>query len=104
VVKVSYHYDAYGNMVIKGGNMTNKEYILDCLVDGSEAKTQIVEFFEFVKVDITSKELDGLIEEMFRENLITIDGDFVNEFGEKSYAMTTKGRMLWQSIVQNEND
>jgi hypothetical protein len=84
--------------------MTNKEYILDCLVDGSEAKTQIVEFFEFVKIDITSKEIDGLIEEMFREDLITIDGNWVNEFGEISYAMTAKGRMLWQSIVQNESD
>lgn len=91
-------------MVIKGENMTNKEYILDCLADDSEAKTQIIKFFEFVKVDISSKEIDSLIEEMLREDLITIDGDWVNEFGEKSYAMTVKGRSLWQSIVQNDND
>jgi len=86
------------------GNMTKKEYILDCLADGSEAKAQIVEYFEFVKVDISSNEIDHLIEEMIKEDLIIIDRNWLKEFGEKSYSMTQKGRVMWENRVPNGAD
>ncbi len=48
--------------------------------------------------------LDSLVEEMFKENLIIITASWVNEFGERPYAMTSKGRTLWQDAVKNEDD
>ena len=44
--------------------MTKKEYILDCLVDDDEAKTQIMEYFKLFKIEITENELDFLLKEM----------------------------------------
>ena len=38
--------------------MTKKEYILDSLIDDDEAFTQILEYFEFVSVDISEEELN----------------------------------------------
>ena len=47
--------------------MTKKEYILDSLVDDDEAKTQIMEYFQYNAVFITEKELDLLLCEMLIE-------------------------------------
>ena len=41
--------------------MTKKEYILDCLIDDDEAFTQIIEYFMFINVAITSLELEELL-------------------------------------------
>lgn len=71
--------------------MTNKEAILDCLADGSEAETQIREFFKLVEVDISIDEIKKLLEEMLAEELICVDEKWVNEFGEKPYYMS-RGR------------
>jgi len=84
--------------------MTNKEYILDCLADGGEAKTQIIEFFAFLKINIGSSEIDDLIQEMLEEDLITTDKTWVNEFGENPYIMTPQGKKLWNERVKNTND
>ena len=45
--------------------MTNKEFVLDCLIQDDEAFTQIVEYFELVaKVDASPLEIEILLEEI----------------------------------------
>ena len=78
--------------------MTKKEFILDCLVDDDEAKTQIMEYFEFGSIDITEKELDLLLDEMINEGLITINKQWINEKNEYPYSLTQKGRYIWRNI------
>lgn len=82
--------------------MTKKEFILDCLVDDDEAKTQIMEYFEFGSIDITEKELDLLLDEMINEGLITINKQWVNEKNEYPYSLTQKGRYIWRNIKEEE--
>lgn len=78
--------------------MTKKEYILDSLVDDDEAKTQIMEYFKFVSVDISEKELDFLLGEMMTEGLITINEHWKNENNEHPYSLTPKGKETWKNI------
>lgn len=78
--------------------MTYKEYILDSLVDDDEAKTQIMEYFEFSSINITENELDLLLNEMLAEGLIVINHCWKNENNEYPYSLTKKGRELWANI------
>jgi len=87
-------------LISRGGFMTNKEYILDCLVDGDEAKTQIIEYFKFVNVSITESEIQLLLEEMINESLIVINNQWKTECGEYPFSLTTKGKMLWENNVR----
>ena len=44
--------------------MTNKEFILDCLIQDDEAFTQIVEYFELVvEINISPLEIKKILEE-----------------------------------------
>lgn len=78
--------------------MTNKEYILDSLVDDEEAKTQIMEYFKFNAIDISESELDSLLNEMLAEGLIAINRQWRNERNEFPYTLTKKGRYRWENI------
>ena len=50
--------------------MTNKELILDCLIQDDEAFTQIVEYFELdVEVKISPLKIKTLLDEMIKETL-----------------------------------
>ena len=45
--------------------MSNKELILDCLIDDDEAFTQIVEYFELAaEIKISSEEIKKLLNEV----------------------------------------
>lgn len=80
------------------GKMTNKELILDSLVNGGdygECETQIKEFFKFIGMDIIVDEIRKLINEMIDEGLISVNETWKNEHGEKPYAMTSKGKEAW---------
>ncbi len=84
--------------------MTNKEYILDSLIDGGdygECETQIKEYFKFVEVDISFEEIGQLISEMLNEGLIIVNEIWTNEYGEKPYSITTKGKELWEKQKNN---
>lgn len=75
--------------------MTNKDYILDSLAndgDYGECETQIKEYFEFVKVNISIEEIRTLISEMLDEGLIYANKTWTNEHGEIPYSMTDKGK------------
>mgnify|MGYP001043092779 CR=1 FL=1 len=78
--------------------MTKKEYILDCLVDDDEAKTQIMEYFKLFKIEITENELDFLLKEMLTDGLIIINQQWKNENNEYPYTLTKKGRYIWRTI------
>lgn len=78
--------------------MTKKEFILDCLIDDDEAKTQIIEYFEFDKTEISEVELDILLGELMNEGLICINYQWKNEKGEYPYSLTNKGRKAWECI------
>lgn len=80
--------------------MTKKEYILDSLVDDDEAKTQIMEYFQYNAIFITEKELNLLLDEMLIEELITINWQWKNEYDEYPYSLTNKGREAWYKIKE----
>lgn len=78
--------------------MTNKELILDCLIDDDEAFTQIIEFFKFAEVDISIKELKKLLDQMIEEGDICINRNWQNEYKEYPYSLTEKGKISWRNI------
>ena len=81
--------------------MSNKESILDCLIDDDEAFTQIVEYFELVaEIEISSEEIKNLISEMIEEGYITINYSWKNEYDEYPYSLTEKGRKAWENIQE----
>ena len=81
--------------------MSNKDLILDCLIDDDEAFTQIVEYFELVaEIEISSEEIKNLISEMIEEGYITINYSWKNEYDEYPYSLTEKGRKAWENIQE----
>jgi len=78
--------------------MTNKEYVLDCLMDGGEAEKQIVEFFRFLQIEISVEEIRLLIQDLINEGLIFQDNRWVNELGERPYSISIKGREVWSKV------
>ena len=79
--------------------MTNKELILDCLMQDDEAFTQIVQFFKLVvEVEIQNDEVRKLLNEMVDENLIIINTSWKNEYNEYPYSLTEKGKKAWEDI------
>lgn len=79
--------------------MTNKEFILDCLIQDDEAFTQIVEYFElFVEINISSLEIKKLLDEMLAEGYISINYKWKNEHDEYPYSLTEKGKKAWENI------
>lgn len=81
--------------------MTNKEMILDSLINDDEAFTQIVEYFElFSEVKIASSEIKGLLAEMVEEGYITINYSWQNEHNEYPYSLTAKGIKAWEEIKE----
>ena len=80
--------------------MTNKEFILDCLIQDDEAFTQIVEYFEFDKINISPLEIKKLLEEMLIEGYISINYNWKNEHNEYPYSLTEKGKKAWQNIQE----
>ena len=83
--------------------MTNKEFVLDCLIQDDEAFTQIVEYFELVaKVDASPLEIEILLEEMLAEGYVYINYDWKNEHNEFPYSLTQKGRDAWEKITDED--
>ena len=81
--------------------MTNKELILDSLIDDDEAFTQIVEYFELVaEIKISHQEVEKLLEEMLDEGHISINYSWKNEHGEYPYSLTEKGKKAWEEIKE----
>lgn len=79
--------------------MTNKEFILDCLIQDDEAFTQIVEYFELVvEINISSLEIKKLLDEMLAEGYIYINYKWKNEHNEYPYSLTEKGKKAWENI------
>ncbi len=79
-------------------DMTNKELILDSLIDDDECFTQIVEFFDFAEVDISIDELQKTLDEMVEEGYISINYKWQNEHDEYPYALTEKGKQAWKDL------
>ena len=72
--------------------MTNKEMILDSLINDDEAFTQIVEYFElFAEVKVAPSEIKELLAEMVEEGYITMNYSWKNEHDEYPYSLTEKG-------------
>ena len=85
--------------------MTNKELILDCLIQDDEAFTQIVEYFELdVEVKISPLKIKTLLDEMIKEGYISINYTWQNEHNEYPYSLTEKGKIAWENIQQNAKD
>ena len=80
--------------------MTKTEYVLDSLADDDEAKTQIMEYFEFCNINISESELDALLDKMVADGLIIVNRQWQNEKGEFPYAPTQKGREMWNAIEE----
>ena len=80
--------------------MTEKEYILDSLINDDEAFTQILEYFEFVNVAISRENLEKLLDEMVKDGYITINKTWRNEKDEYPYSLTEKGEKTWSAIEE----
>lgn len=81
--------------------MTNKEFILDCLIQDDEAFTQIVEYFELaIEMNISPLEIKKLLIEMVEEGYIFINYNWKNEHDEYPYSLTEKGKKAWRDIKE----
>ena len=81
--------------------MTNKDLILDSLIDDDEAFTQIVEYFDLAaEINISPVEIKMLLEEMLTEGYISINYNWKNEHDEYPYSLTEKGKKAWESILE----
>ena len=81
--------------------MTNKELILDSLIDDDEAFTQILEYFELAaEIRISPLELKKLLNEMVEEGYISINYNWKNEHDEYPYSLTEKGKKAWKNIQE----
>ena len=81
--------------------MTNKEFILDSLIDDDEAFTQILEYFELAaEIKISPVELKKLLNEMVDEGYIFINYSWKTERDEYPYSLTEKGKKAWESIQE----
>ena len=79
--------------------MTNKEFILDSLINDDEAFTQILEYFELIaEIKISPLELKKLLNEMVDEGYIFINYSWKTEHEEYPYSLTEKGKMAWKNI------
>ena len=83
--------------------MTNKELILDCLIQNDEAFTQIVEYFVLAaEVDISRFEVKRLLAEMLDEGYICVNYNWKTEHDEYPYSLTEKGKRAWEEIKNVE--
>lgn len=81
--------------------MTNKEIILDCLIQDDEAFTQIIEYFELaIEINISHSEIERLLAEMIDEGYISINYSWKNEHNEYPYSLTEKGKKAWKEIKE----
>ena len=79
--------------------MTNKEMILDCLIQDDEAFTQIIEYFELAaEINVSHLEIKSLLAEMIDEGYIVINSKWKNEHNEYPYSLTEKGKRTWEEI------
>ena len=79
--------------------MTNKEFILDSLIDDDEAFTQILEYFELTaEIKISPVELKKLLNEMVDEGYIFINYSWKTERDEYPYSLTEKGKFAWNNL------
>ena len=84
--------------------MTNKEYVLDSLIDDGECFTQIKEYFDHFNIFIEDDELQRLLNDMEREQLIAVSTNWVNEKNEHPYCLTAKGKKLWKNANWNDEE
>ena len=81
--------------------MTNKEIILDCLIQDDEAFTQIVEYFELEPaVNISHSKIRKTLEEMVEEGYIFVNYEWKTEKDEYPYSLTEKGKKAWKEIKE----
>ena len=79
--------------------MTNKEMILECLIQDDEAFTQIVEYFELEPaVNISHSEIRRTLEEMVEEGYICINYEWKTEKDEYPFSLTDKGKAAWRNF------
>lgn len=79
--------------------MTNKEMILECLIQDDEAFTQIVEYFEIAPaVNISHSEIRRTLEEMVEEGYIFVNHEWKTEKDEYPFSLTDKGKAAWRKI------
>ena len=81
--------------------LTNKELILDCLIQDDEAFTQIVEYFVLAaEVDISHFEVKRLLAEMLDEGYICVNYNWKTEHDEYPYSLNEKGKRAWEEIKE----
>lgn len=79
--------------------MTNKELILDSLIDDDEAFTQILEYFSLAaEIKISPLELKKILNEMVEEGYIFINYSWKTERDEYPYSLTEKGKTAWNNL------
>ena len=79
--------------------MTNKEMILECLIQDDEAFTQIVEYFVLgAEIEISKDTILMLLREMVEEGYIYVNYSWKTERDEYPYSLTEKGKKAYRDI------
>lgn len=79
--------------------MTNKEMILECLIQDDEAFTQIVEYFELEPaVNISHSEIKRTLDEMVEEGYVCVNYEWKTEKDEYPFSLTDKGKKAWRKF------
>lgn len=79
--------------------MTNKEMILECLIQDDEAFTQIVEYFVLgAEIEISKDTILMLLREMVEEGYIYVNYSWKTERDEYPYSLTEKGKFAWNNL------
>lgn len=78
--------------------MNYKNLVLDSLINDDECFTEIFLYFMFVKVRISVKELQKLLDEMVKDGYIRVLREWQNEYYEYPYSLTEKGRAVLEKL------
>lgn len=88
----------FDDLLLGNKKLSKFEYVLDSLINDDECATQIMEYFEFVKCDITKDELEELLDKMVKSGYLEINHNWKNEKDEYPYSLTEAGKTAWSSI------
>ena len=91
-------YTSFSPKILGDGIMSIRNYILDCLIDDSEAPNEIKFYFKKFHPSVNHNDIFKEINLMIHEELIVLSHEWRNEHGEFPYTLTAKGQKLWETI------
>lgn len=91
-------YTSFSSKILGDVIMSIRNYILDCLIDDSEALNEIKSYFKRFYRNVDQNDIIKEINSMIHEGLIILNHEWRNGHGEYPYSLTEKGQKLWETI------